>query len=219
MDAVRINLGAAQLWRAARWFLAGLGGGLVFLFLFDLVRPAQAPSFGMFVANIGATSGLCAIIALVLFVVSLLLPRLRAKMPAPGWLRKTGLVCGFLFLLPIGLVILEGCVYEPMKFRCLISRVERAQTAAEEKAAFALAARWGSVWEINRIYKSEHLPARVRHLQGAWILELEWLESWPSGSPYRAYRKVIDEQNLQYLWRQKSQKQSARQIHVFHLLT
>jgi hypothetical protein len=52
------------------------------------------------------------------------------------------------------------------------------------------------VWELNRISEREHLTERVQHLEDERILELEWLENWPSGTPYRAYRKVIEEQNM-----------------------
>jgi hypothetical protein len=93
-------------------------------------------------------------------------------------------------------MMVEYCCYEPAKFTYLIYRVEHAASPAAERAAFRLADRWGRVWELNRISEREHLPKRVQHLEGERILELEWLENWPSGTPYRAYRKVLDEHNM-----------------------
>jgi hypothetical protein len=73
---------------------------------------------------------------------------------------------------------------------------EVAETAEEEREAFALAARRGRVWEVKRL-RPEELPDRGRHLGGDWVLEVEWLESsaW-TGKPYRAYRRVLDTNNL-----------------------
>jgi len=113
-------------------------------------------------------------------------------------LKQAGLIAGCLVAIPLALMMLEDCVYSPIKFTYLIRKVEGAKTAEDEAAAFRSAARWGFVWELNRLTKREYLPSRVRHLDGDWILELEWLESWPFGRPYRAYRKVIDEQNLRF---------------------
>ena len=88
----------------------------------------------------------------------------------------------------------------PLKFRYLISRIESAKTAAEERDAFALAARAGRVWELNQL-QSQELPERARHITGDWVLELEWLEfsAW-TGRPYRAYRHVIDTNNMESLY-------------------
>jgi hypothetical protein len=117
-------------------------------------------------------------------------------------IRRLGLVLGLVFLTVIAFVFLYDRAYEPLKFRWLIHRVESAKTPQEERKAFELAARWGDVWEVNRIQRSEWLPERAQHLQGLWVLELEWLETsgW-TGQPYRAYRVVLDETNLQLLHR------------------
>jgi len=114
--------------------------------------------------------------------------------------RKITLVVAVIVWLPILTFLGQGFIYVPLKFHYLISRVESAKTAAEEREAFALAARAGRVWELNRLRQQE-LPERARHLTGEWVLELEWLESsaW-TGTPYRAYRRVIDTNNMESLY-------------------
>jgi hypothetical protein len=94
-----------------------------------------------------------------------------------------------------------------LKFQYLIQRIELAQTSQEERAAFELAASWGHVWELNRLTKREWLPARAQHLRGDWVLELEWLEhsAW-TGKPFRAYRVVLDERNLEATVRKGARK-------------
>ena len=94
-------------------------------------------------------------------------------------------------------LMLYELVLQPLKFRHLIHRFESAKTIQEERAAFELAARWGRVWELNRLTSREWWPEHTQHWEGEWLLEIEWLESsaW-TGKPYRAYRMVLDEQNL-----------------------
>lgn len=113
--------------------------------------------------------------------------------------RQISLVLFAIFVVPLALFLAYHLVYEPLKFQRLISRVESASTAAEEREAFALAARGGRVWELNRL-RPEELPARARHITGDWVLELEWLESsfW-TGQPYRAYRRVLDTNSMESL--------------------
>lgn len=114
--------------------------------------------------------------------------------------KRLMLVSGFLLVAPESLICLEEFGYEPLKFSCLIRRVEGAATPGEERRAFAAAARWGRVWEVNRLSRREGWPKAKDHLPGGDLLELEWLESWPfSGQPYRAYRIVLDDRNLQVL--------------------
>jgi hypothetical protein len=89
---------------------------------------------------------------------------------------------------------------EPSKFQRLISRLKSAKTPAEEREAFALAARGGRIWELNRL-RPEALPERASHITGDWVLELEWLESSPwTGEPYRAYRRVLDINSMESLY-------------------
>jgi hypothetical protein len=150
------------------------------------------------------TKGFWAIVALgVLSLVLLFLgERLSRRGVGTGStrrLKQAGLIVGSLMVIPLGLILLDDCVYEPLKFTYLIWKVEGAMTVEDERAAFKSAARWGCIWELNRVKSHEDLPSRVQRLEGDWILELEWLECWPSGKPYRAYRKVIDEQNLRFL--------------------
>jgi len=113
-------------------------------------------------------------------------------------LRRGGLVLGAIFLASVATVMFYDYGVQSLKFHYLIQRVESAQTSQQERSAFELAARWGHVWELNRLTKREWLPARAQHLQGDWVLELEWLESsaW-TGKPFRAYRVVLDEKNLE----------------------
>jgi hypothetical protein len=81
--------------------------------------------------------------------------------------------------------------------------VESARTAAEEQAAFRLAADWGRVWEVDRIGPEDAVAAK-RHLSGEWLLKLEWLESSPyRGGAYMACRAVADTSNLRILWDKK----------------
>ena len=114
--------------------------------------------------------------------------------------RKVTLIGVIVLWLPILALLGYRFIYQPLKFRYLISRVEAAKTAAEEREAFALAARAGRVFELNRL-RPQDLPERARHITGDWVLELEWLESsaW-TGTPYRAYRHVIDTNNMQSLY-------------------
>jgi hypothetical protein len=113
-------------------------------------------------------------------------------------LRRVGLVLGVIFLASLATVMLYDYGVQSLKFHYLIQRVESAKTSQEERSAFELAAHWGHVWELNRLTKREWLPARAQALQGNWVLELEWLESsaW-TGKPFRAYRVVLDEKNLE----------------------
>ncbi|MBI3417375.1 MAG: hypothetical protein HY043_18945 [Verrucomicrobia bacterium] len=105
-----------------------------------------------------------------------------------------------LIFAPAVCILAFGFVYEPIKFHYLIWRVESARTVAEEKEAFLLAARWGQVWELDRLRRSD-LPKEAQHIGGERILRLEWLESAPwNGHPYCAYRVVLDEANLPILY-------------------
>ena len=114
--------------------------------------------------------------------------------------RKISFVLFAVLVVPLALFLGYYFAYEPLKFQRLISRVESAKTPAEEREAFALAARGGRVWELNRL-RQEELPERARHITGDWVLELEWLESSPwTGQPYRAYRRVLDTNGMESLY-------------------
>jgi hypothetical protein len=114
--------------------------------------------------------------------------------------RKVTLVLFVVLVLPLAAFLGYDFVYQPLKFGYLISRVESAKTPAEEREAFTLAARQGRVWELNRL-RPQDLPDRARHITGDWVLELEWLESsaW-TGQPFRAYRRVLDTNNMEILY-------------------
>ena len=102
-------------------------------------------------------------------------------------------------VLPLLGVLGWSFVVQPLKYRYLIRRVESARTAAEEMAAFRIAANWGRVWEVNRL-RPEDAAANERRVTGDWLLKLEWLPSSPfSGRAYVAYRAVTDTNNLRIL--------------------
>ena len=115
--------------------------------------------------------------------------------------RKVTWVLFVVLVLPLAAFLGYGFVYEPLKFRYLVSRVESAKTAAEERRAFQIAADWGRVWEVDRLSPKD-MAADGRQITGDWLLRLEWLESSPySGGAYVAYRAVIDTNNLRVLAR------------------
>jgi hypothetical protein len=123
-----------------------------------------------------------------------------------------GLFTGVVLLLPEGAFVVETVAYQPLKFAYLIRRVESATTPEDERTAFALADRWGCLWEANRLTKREWWPEHTRGLPGEWLLEMEWLESRPcGGQPYRAYRVVLDESNLDVLFQRSTKTRSTSQ--------
>ena len=114
--------------------------------------------------------------------------------------RKISFVLLAVLVVPLGLFLGYYFAYEPLNFQWLISSVESAKTATEEREAFTLAARWGRIWELNRL-RPEDLPKRAHHIRGDSVLEVEWLESSPwTGQPYRAYRRVLDTNSLEILY-------------------
>jgi hypothetical protein len=124
-----------------------------------------------------------------------LIRRWEGARGAALWVFRAAVGAGLLAMLPFALMMIEGCVYEPIKFRWLIQRIGTASTPEEERAAFRAAARWGRVWEVHRVNQVD-VPARAGNIDSPWVLEIEWLESGPGGKPYRAYRKLVDEKNL-----------------------
>jgi hypothetical protein len=113
--------------------------------------------------------------------------------------RKAILLIGACLWSPILVLLIWGFIYQPLKFRYVIWRVESAATENEEAKAFDLACRSGRVFEIDPLKQNE-LPSRAQHLRGDAIVKIEWLESsfW-TGAPYRAYRRVLPTNNLQFL--------------------
>jgi hypothetical protein len=103
-------------------------------------------------------------------------------------------------VVPLFGLLAWGFLLQPLKYHYLIYRVESARTAAEELAAFRIAADWGRLWEVDRL-RSEDALADGRKMTGDWLLRLEWLPSSPHGSgAYVAYRAVTDTNNLRILW-------------------
>ncbi len=189
---------------------SSLAVALLWLLIFDLVRPSHAPSIGMLVSRAWSHLVLLALMSLALFAASAGLRQSSVRPILTKRLRQAALGLGLLVAVPLGVMMTEACIYDPIKFTFLIWRVESARTTQEEKAAFRLAARWGRVWELHRIAKQEYLPPRARRLAGDSILELEWLEGWPTGPPFRAYRRVLDEQNLRIFDEERVANKSGR---------
>jgi len=119
--------------------------------------------------------------------------------------RRAKLIVALVLWIPIVALLGYFFLYEPLKFSYLIHRVESASTPAQEREAFMLAKRWGRVWEVNLREPPEdwfdykQLDAAIRDPQRTLALELEWLESKPSGVPFRAYRTLTDKSNLYVL--------------------
>ena len=65
--------------------------------------------------------------------------------------RKVTWVLFVVLVVPLTVFLGYFFVYEPLKFRFLISRVESAKTAEEERRAFEIADDWGRVWEVHRL--------------------------------------------------------------------
>lgn len=143
-------------------------------------------------------SGFLAMLASI-FLSLPMLSKIRQRFPEESnRSRKIGLFLGVILLGGFGAVLLYNFGFQSLKFHYMTNRVESARTSNEERAAFDLANRWGRVWELNRLQRKDWLPERAQHLKGDWVLELEWLESsaW-NGQPFRAYRVVLDEKNLE----------------------
>jgi len=110
-----------------------------------------------------------------------------------------------LFFLPVLGLLGDALVYQPIKFSYLIREIESAQTSAEERAAFELAKRWGCCWELHlesppkTWLDSRQLDAVVQDRDRTLAVQLEWLESKPSGVPYRAYRILTEKSNIYLL--------------------
>ncbi len=100
-----------------------------------------------------------------------------------------------------------GFIYEPIKGTYLTHRVESANTSAEERSAFLFARKWGRIWEVTfhepgkEWFDSRELNAAVNDSNRTLKVEIEWLESKPSGAPYRASRMLIEKTNVFLLFR------------------
>lgn len=104
----------------------------------------------------------------------------------------------------IPILALFGCemLYVPLKCSYLKHRIESAETASQERAAFELAKRWGCCWEIHlesppkTWLDARELDEVVTNSNRSLAVELEWMESKPNGVPFRAYRKLLDKNNI-----------------------
>ncbi len=190
-----------------QWILVGLLLGTLVGALFISATGLDVASRAPWIFSVACRIvGLPAVLAL-----ACLLPPLHAgfrrRFPDGSLrLRRGGLVLGLTFLASVATVMSYDYGVQSLKFYYLIQRVESAQTGQQERSAFELAARWGHVWELNRLTKRD-LPPRAQHLQGDWVLELEWLEcsAW-TGKPFRAYRVVLDEKNLEATYDKRNRK-------------
>src|ERR1035437_5954811 len=81
--------------------------------------------------------------------------------------RKLLLGFGLAFIAAVLLVFAYCYVYEPLKFRYFVYRVESAHTADEERRAFTLAANWGRVWEVDRLSPKD-MAADGKKITGDW---------------------------------------------------
>ena len=104
------------------------------------------------------------------------------------------------------LALLAIPVYQPLKFHYAIWRIESAATPAQERSACILASRVGHVVEVNQIhpndFASRTFPSRVQPRTNDVVTEIEWWEGpwWTFiGSPYRAYRVMLDPKNRELL--------------------
>lgn len=172
-----------------------ISGSLLFLFLFDLFCPPQARAPGMLINRLWAFLLVAPTGVVLLLVGTHFLQHKPALARTRKVLQLLAFGLGLLWAVPLGVMLHEGFVYTPIKFTYLIHRVEAASTPEEERVAFRLAARWGRVWELNRVER-KYAPARAQHLDAPRILEVEWLETWPNGVPFRAYRILLDVRNM-----------------------
>ena len=119
--------------------------------------------------------------------------------------QRTKVITAIILWLPILCLFGYFLVYETLKFGFIIHRVESAQTSSEEREAFALAKRWGCCWEIHlesppkAWLDHRQLDAVVGDPGRSLVVELEWLESKPSGVPYRARRTLMEKSNVYVL--------------------
>ena len=117
--------------------------------------------------------------------------------------KKLFTVLFVVLVLPLFGLMFWAFLYQPLKYRYLIWRVESARTESQERAAFKIAADWGRIWEVNRL-RVDEARAEGSKLAGNWVLKLEWLDSSLfSGKPYVAYRAVTDTNNLRILLEKK----------------
>ena len=123
--------------------------GLLLLLAFDILRPRNAPSFGMLLSRAWPALPIVGLCSLSLWAWSRAWRDRPQHAAVARRLRQVGLVFGVVVGMPVALMMVEYCCYEPVKFTYLIYRVEHAASPEAERAAFRLAARWGRVWELK----------------------------------------------------------------------
>ena len=123
-------------------------------------------------------------------------------------LKKPLLLSGgkWLILAFFGLILLVFAyhfVFLPVRYRPVIRAIEQASTSAAESNAFHRASKIGQIWEVEYATDPEYSNkvARPRPGGGELLLKIEWLDSDFRGIPFRAYRKVIDTNNIAVLYK------------------
>ena len=149
MSASRQVTSANRAFRKVCGVVLSILAGLLLLLAFDILRPRNAPSFGMLLSRAWPALPIVGLCSLSLWAWSRAWRDRPQHAAVARRLRQVGLVLGVVVGIPVALMMVEYCCYEPAKFTCLIYRVEHAASPEAERAAFRLAARWGRVWELK----------------------------------------------------------------------
>jgi len=108
------------------------------------------------------------------------------------WLRPVVYLAPF-----VTLFVVQYPFYDDVKHRVLIHCFESAESPEEERKALEWIVRISDVWEAYWTSRTD-LPDRVQHLEGKKVFMIEWWSSPPSSDrPYRAFRVILDENNLE----------------------
>jgi hypothetical protein len=101
---------------------------------------------------------------------------------------------------------LEMITYGPFRYRRLVSQVQSASTAAQERDAFLAARQRGKLWEISltdaqtNYVSSRDLSVLIADTNQTVFVRLEWLPTRLNGKLYEAHRRVIEKTNLYLLF-------------------
>ena len=133
-----------------------LSVALLLLLVFDLVRLSRAPSVGMLVSRAWPQLPLLALLPFALFGASAALRRWSVRPSLAKWSRRVALGLGVLVAVPLGVMMVEVCIYDPIKFSYLIWRVEDA--VCRWNARWQYSHLWGDFRRIER--RDEALPVQ-----------------------------------------------------------
>ena len=104
---------------------------------------------------------------------------------------------------------LEMSTYGPLKYRSLVSQVESAMTAAQERDAFEAARERSHIHKITitdahtNYVLLRDLPTLIADTNRTLFVRVEWLPTRPDGKAYQAHRRVIEKTNLYLLFVKK----------------